>query len=307
MSLSHIIYRAKLDKMEEDARANVNEGERPTSRVDLPGDIRGGRLGDSRAGLQGDGDGPPIDLTRIGMPLRLLKYAAATPEYPHGQVVIIETNNKTVYRGKLIEVEDNMNITMIDVIATKNETQLPRIDSLDVRGSQIRMVLLPESLTETPIYRDMGAREVEQSFRGRPRGRGGPRGRGRGMGRGGGGRGRGRGGFSDRGRGRGGFNDRGRGGFVDRGRGGYGDRSRDRMDDRSRDREDRRSFDDRRGDDRRGHDRSFSSDGRRSYGDSRSDDRGRPDDRRAYDDRSRPDDRRSYSSSSDRRGYDDRR
>merc|ERR1711981_1537634 len=100
-------------------------------------------------------------------------------------------------------------------------TQLPKIDSLYVRGSQIRMVLLPESLTETPIYKDMGAREVEQSFRGRPRGRGGPRGRGRGMGRGGGGRGRGRGGF----------NDRGRGGFADRGRGGYGDRSRDRMDD----------------------------------------------------------------------------
>merc|ERR1712072_1399583 len=74
---------------------------------------------------------------------------------------------------------------MTDVIATKNETQQPRIDSLYVRGSQIRMVLLPESLTETPIYKDMGAREVEQSFRGRPRGRGGPRGRGRGMGRGG--------------------------------------------------------------------------------------------------------------------------
>ena len=122
-----------------------------------------------------------------------------------------------VYRGKLIEAEDNMNSQMASVTVTYRDGRVAQLEHIYIRGSKIRFMILSDMLKNAPMLKNMG---------GRGGGRGGGAVRGKSgilsaqAGRGGrGGRGRGdRGGFGDRG-GRGGFGDRGgRGGFRGRGR-----------------------------------------------------------------------------------------
>ena len=149
----------------------------------------------------------------IGVPIKVLHEA-------EGHIVTVETTTGEVYRGKLIEAEDNMNSQMASVTVTYRDGRVAQLEHIYIRGSKIRFMILPDMLKNAPMLKNMG---------GRGGGRGGGSGATRGKsgilraqaGAGGrGGRGRGdRGGFGgDRG-GRGGFGDRGgRGGFRGRGR-----------------------------------------------------------------------------------------
>ena len=149
----------------------------------------------------------------IGVPIKVLHEA-------EGHIVTVETITGEVYRGKLIEAEDNMNSQMASVTVTYRDGRVAQLEHIYIRGSKIRFMILPDMLKNAPMLKNMG---------GRGGGRGGGSGATRGKsgilraqaGAGGrGGRGRGdRGGFGgDRG-GRGGFGDRGgRGGFRGRGR-----------------------------------------------------------------------------------------
>ena len=149
----------------------------------------------------------------IGVPIKVLHEA-------EGHIVTVETTTGEVYRGKLIEAEDNMNSQMASVTVTYRDGRMAQLEHIYIRGSKIRFMILPDMLKNAPMLKNMG---------GRGGGRGGGSGATRGKsgilraqaGAGGrGGRGRGdRGGFGgDRG-GRGGFGDRGgRGGFRGRGR-----------------------------------------------------------------------------------------
>ena len=138
-----------------------------------------------------------------------------------------------VYRGKLIEAEDNMNSQMASVTVTYRDGRVAQLENIYIRGSKIRFLILPgmgsnqvltvsflvtfpsDMLKNAPMFKNMMTR-----------GRGGaPRGK-SGILRaqaGAGGRGRGRGMSSDRGGGRG---DRGGRGGGDRG--GFGGRGGDR-------------------------------------------------------------------------------
>ena len=141
----------------------------------------------------------------IGVPIKVLHEA-------EGHIVTCETNTGEVYRGKLIEAEDNMNSQMASVTVTYRDGRVAQLEHIYIRGSKIRFMILPDMLKNAPMLKNMG-------------GRGGGRGGGSGATRGksgilraqagAGGRG-GRGGFGDRGRGRG-----DRGGFGDRARGGF--------------------------------------------------------------------------------------
>jgi len=153
-------------------------------------------------------------MATIGVPVKVLHEA-------EGHIVTVETTTGEVYRGKLLEAEDNMNAQMSSVTVTFRDGRVSQLENIYIRGSKIRFMILPDMLKNAPMLKNMGTR-------GGGRGGGGARGksailgaqagaggRGRG-GRGGGGFGGGRGGGfgGDRG-GRG-----GRGGFGG-GRGGY--------------------------------------------------------------------------------------
>lgn len=150
----------------------------------------------------------------IGVPIKVLHEA-------EGHVVTVESTTGEVYRGKLIEAEDNMNLQLKDNTITYRDGRVAQLEYVYIRGSKVRFLILPDMLKNAPMFkaktRGGGAGRGKSAILRAQAGRGG---RGRGFGGRGGGRG-----FGDRG-GRGGFGDRGgRGGFGDRGgRGGFGDR-----------------------------------------------------------------------------------
>ncbi|OWA51204.1 putative Small nuclear ribonucleoprotein Sm D3 [Hypsibius exemplaris] len=137
----------------------------------------------------------------IGIPIKILHEA-------EGHIITVETNEGEVYRGKLVEAEDNMNSQLVQVSVTHRDGRVSQLDNVFIRGSKVRFMILPDMLKNAPMLkkpdRTKGAGVGKsailraQAARGRGRARG-PRG----MMPFGGGRGRGRGG-EDGGRGRGG-------------------------------------------------------------------------------------------------------
>jgi len=119
----------------------------------------------------------------IGVPIKVLHEA-------EGHIVTCETSTGEVYRGKLIEAEDNMNCQMANITVTYRDGRVAQLENVYIRGSKIRFLILPDMLKNAPMFKKV-------------QGRGGGAGRGksailraqaaRGRGRGGGGRG-GRGG-----------------------------------------------------------------------------------------------------------------
>ena len=116
----------------------------------------------------------------IGVPIKLLHEA-------EGHQVILELKSGEIYRGRLIEAEDNMNVQMAGITRTHRDGRVTALEQAFIRGSQVRFLILPDMLQNAPMFKrtDMSR---PGSGRGTGRGVAGMGGRGRG----GGGRGRGR-------------------------------------------------------------------------------------------------------------------
>jgi len=159
-------------------------------------------------------------MATIGVPIKVLHEA-------EGHIVTIETTTGEVYRGKLIEAEDNMNSQMSSVTVTFRDGRVAQLEHIYIRGSKVRFMILPDMLKNAPMLKNMSSRggrggggaRGKSAILGAQAGQGG-RG-GFGGGRGGGGRGGDRGGFGG-GRGGGGGFGGGRGGFGGGDRGGRG-------------------------------------------------------------------------------------
>ena len=130
------------------------------------------------------------------IPVKLLHEA-------EGHIVSLETKNGEIYRGQLIEGEDNMNVQLQNVTLTHRNGQVSALETAFIRGSKIRFLILPDMLKNAPMFKILDSQQ--QAAKGSGRGYGtqtdvsgrGSRGRGMGFGvgrgRGGGGRARGRG------------------------------------------------------------------------------------------------------------------
>ncbi|GEQ69052.1 hypothetical protein JCM33374_g2723 [Metschnikowia sp. JCM 33374] len=81
-----------------------------------------------------------------GIPVRLLNEA-------QGHVISLELTTGDTYRGKLIENEDNMNLSLTDVTSTKGLTgETSYMNQVFVRGSMIRFVSVPDILRNAPMF-----------------------------------------------------------------------------------------------------------------------------------------------------------
>ena len=112
-----------------------------------------------------------------------------------GHAVTLELRSGELYRGQLAAVEDSMNVQLRGVTHTARDGRVSKLESVYIRGSQLRFAVLPDVLKAAPLFKkvqqfaDLKAKPLPTGGRG---GRGG-RGRG-GAGGGRGGRGGGRGG-----------------------------------------------------------------------------------------------------------------
>merc|ERR550519_2019918 len=112
------------------------------------------------------------------------------------ETVTIELKNGTQVHGTVTGVDVSMNTHLKAVKMTVKNKEPQQLDSLSIRGNNIRYYILPDSLPldtllidDAPRSKARGKRDGGKPPMGRGGRRRGPRGRGRGGPRGGGGRG----------------------------------------------------------------------------------------------------------------------
>ncbi|KAH8275399.1 small nuclear ribonucleoprotein Sm D3 [Drosophila bipectinata] len=121
----------------------------------------------------------------IGVPIKVLHEA-------EGHIITCETITGEVYRGKLIEAEDNMNCQMTQITVTYRDGRTASLENVYIRGSKIRFLILPDMLKNAPMFKKQTGKGLGGTAgrgkaailraQARGRGRGGPTGGGRGTG-----------------------------------------------------------------------------------------------------------------------------
>lgn len=87
----------------------------------------------------------------IGVPIKVLHEA-------EGHIVTCETINGEVYRGKLLEAEDNMNCQMANITCTYRDGRVAQLENVFIRGSKIRFLILPDMLKNAPMFKKIGVK-----------------------------------------------------------------------------------------------------------------------------------------------------
>jgi small nuclear ribonucleoprotein D3 len=82
----------------------------------------------------------------IGIPIKLLHEA-------EGHVVTAELKTGEVYRGQLLEAEDNWNCQMSDVTYTGKDGKVTKLEHIFLRGSKIRFLVIPDMLKNAPMFK----------------------------------------------------------------------------------------------------------------------------------------------------------
>lgn len=85
----------------------------------------------------------------IGVPIKVLHEA-------EGHIVTLETTTGEVFRGKLLEAEDNMNCQMQNVNVTYRDGRNSSLELVFIRGSKIRFLILPDMLKNAPMFKRVG-------------------------------------------------------------------------------------------------------------------------------------------------------
>jgi small nuclear ribonucleoprotein D3 len=80
------------------------------------------------------------------IPLILLREAI-------GHSVVAQLRNKEEYRGTLKSAEDSMNVTLAKVTHTNKVGQKSTLEEVYLRGSAIRLFVLPDMLVNAPVLR----------------------------------------------------------------------------------------------------------------------------------------------------------
>jgi small nuclear ribonucleoprotein (snRNP)-like protein len=63
-----------------------------------------------------------------------------------------------VFRGKLVEAEDNMNCQMTHITVTYRDGRTANLENVYIRGSKIRFLILPDMLKNAPMFKKQGAK-----------------------------------------------------------------------------------------------------------------------------------------------------
>lgn len=100
----------------------------------------------------------------IGIPTKLLHEAL-------GHVVTLELKGGQSYRGKLFDAEDNLNCSLKEVILTQRDGKQSHLDSVYIRGSMIRFIVVPDMLQQAPMFKRVGPNAMKGRGIGAARGR----------------------------------------------------------------------------------------------------------------------------------------
>ena len=89
----------------------------------------------------------------IGLPVKLLHEA-------EGHVINLELTSGEVYRGHLLDAEDNMNCQLSDVKVIARDGATKNLPRAFIRGSKIRLIVVPEMLKNAPMFKRVDPSKV---------------------------------------------------------------------------------------------------------------------------------------------------
>ena len=82
----------------------------------------------------------------LGIPIKVLHEAK-------GLIVSVELKTGQTYKGKLLNIEDNMNMQLKEVTIVARDGQVTSTDTCFLRGSNIRFVVVPDNLRFAPLFK----------------------------------------------------------------------------------------------------------------------------------------------------------
>mmetsp|Transcript_24974 Transcript_24974/g.42696 ORF Transcript_24974/g.42696 Transcript_24974/m.42696 type:complete len:136 (-) Transcript_24974:523-930(-) len=95
----------------------------------------------------------------VGIPIKVLHDA-------EGHTVTIELKNGEVFRGKLDEAEDNMNVHLSNCTKTAKDGRVSTLANVFLRGSHVRFMVLPDILKNAPFFKKIESKSAKQAARG---------------------------------------------------------------------------------------------------------------------------------------------
>lgn len=85
-------------------------------------------------------------------------------------IITIETKNGDTYRGMNLQVEDNMNTFLRDVTRTTTTGKVINLDHMYIRGDQIRFAVVPDMLSNAPMFKRVQIYKKSKGRKGIPQG-----------------------------------------------------------------------------------------------------------------------------------------
>lgn len=82
----------------------------------------------------------------------------------------IELKSGELYRGTLVEAEDNMNCEMSHVELTARNGRKSHLERCYIRGSHVRFVVMPDMLKNAPMFKKFGQKQAPPPPMQAPRG-----------------------------------------------------------------------------------------------------------------------------------------
>ncbi|KAL8489641.1 hypothetical protein ACS0TY_025515 [Phlomoides rotata] len=87
----------------------------------------------------------------LGIPVKLLHEAS-------GHVVTVELKSGELYRGSMIECEDNWNCQLENITYTAKDGKVSLLEHVFIRGSKVRFMVIPDMLKNAPMFKRLEAR-----------------------------------------------------------------------------------------------------------------------------------------------------
>ncbi|KAF8609022.1 Sm-like ribonucleoprotein [Ceratobasidium sp. AG-I] len=100
----------------------------------------------------------------IGVPIKLLHEAL-------GHIITVELKSGALYRGKLADAEDSLNISLREITVTGRDGKVSQLDQVYIRGSMVRFFIVPDMLQNAPMFKRVGPNAMKGRGIGTARGR----------------------------------------------------------------------------------------------------------------------------------------
>ncbi|ODN72991.1 hypothetical protein L202_08388 [Cryptococcus amylolentus CBS 6039] len=103
-------------------------------------------------------------MANLGVPVKLLHESL-------GHIITVELKTGEMYRGKLMEAEDTLNIALREITVTARDGRVSQLEQVYIRGSMIRFIIVPDLLAQAPMFKRVGPNAMRGRGIGAARGR----------------------------------------------------------------------------------------------------------------------------------------